>query len=179
MQVHISTPYRRDKNLGLAYNETMALIPDDDWSCFTDTDALFLTPDVGHILHEYASRNPDAALLTCFVNRASTLSTAQLLTGTVDERSDIKVHIPLAENQKKFLYQTTPINQDISGTLMLISKKSWKKFPFREDLKCLGVDTYYNRTLREHGQNVLRMDGLYIFHIYRIMNGIHDKRHLK
>ncbi len=58
MKVHIMTPYSLTKQLGVAYNEAMALIPDDDSGCLIDGDVNFLTPDYGHIINQYANENP-------------------------------------------------------------------------------------------------------------------------
>jgi GT2 family glycosyltransferase len=178
MKVHFIIPYALDKNLGRAYNETMAALPDDDWACLMDYDVQLLTHDAGMIIHEYATKSKPDQLLTCYTNRVSTLSKPQLLNGVVNENSDMRYHIGLAEQQRKYLYQTTPITRDISGMLMLINKKLWSEFLFTEDKKCLGVDTEYNRRIRAAGKTIMRMDGLYVWHAYRLINGIHDKTHL-
>lgn len=178
MKVHCIVPYDLEKNLGRAYNETMRDIPEDDWCCLCDQDILFLTTDSGHILHGYAERYPESGILTCLTNRVSTLSHMQLLNGVVSENSDIRQHIPIAQRQKQLLYTVLEIQKDISGFLMLISKKAWNKHKFSEDRKCLGVDTEYNRMIRAAGEKIYLMQGLYVFHIYRLMNGINDKRHL-
>lgn len=178
MQIHITAPYRLDKDLGRGYNEFMKLIPDDDFACFIDYDVMLLTPDAGAILHEYASRFPNA-LLTCYTNRVSPLAHQQLYFGTVNEESDIRWHLDRAEKQKEHLYNVTPIFKDISGFLMLLSKKTWLNHPFPELGKPLGVDTNYGRTVRANGVKILRMDGLYVFHTYRLLNGINNKEHLK
>lgn len=156
----------------------MQLIPDEDWVCLRDGDTIFLTPDYGNILHEYASLNPDAALLTCLVNRVSHLSTAQLFRGRISDNGDMRYHIHIAQQQKRYLYKTTVINQDISGFLMMISKKSWQEYKFNEDGKCLAVDTEYNRRLRAAGNQILLMNGLYVWHTYRLTTGIFNKSHL-
>lgn len=179
MQIRVTIPFALDKNLGRVYNEEMGLIGEDDWSCFHDHDTTFLVPDSINILYEYVKRYPDTGVFTCFTNRVSTLSAPQLLGGRVSDNSDITDHIKMAERQKKFLYQVTEINRDISGFLMLISKKVWRDFQFSEDLKCLGVDTEWNRRLREGGKKILRMDGLYMWHSYRLTTGIHYKAHLQ
>jgi GT2 family glycosyltransferase len=178
MKVHFVIPYALDKNLGKAYNETMAALPDGDWACLLDYDVQLLTPDAGRIIHEYATRARPDQLLTCYTNRVSTLSKPQLLNGVVNEDSDIRHHIGLAERQRQCLYQMTQIARDISGMLMLINKKLWAEFPFTEDNKCLGVDTEFNRRTRAAGKTIMRMDGLYVWHAYRLKNGIHDKTHL-
>jgi GT2 family glycosyltransferase len=178
MKVHFVIPYSLEKNLGQAYNETMAALPDGDWACLMDYDVQLLTPDAGRIVHEYATRAKPDQLLTCFTNRVSTLSQPQLLNGIVNENSDMRHHIGMAEQQRRFLYQTTSITRDISGMLMLMNKHLWSEFQFSEDKKCLGVDTEYNRRIRAVGKTIMRMDGLYVWHAYRLINGIHDKTHL-
>lgn len=178
MQIHITAPYRLDKDLGLAYNEFMKLLPDDDFACFIDYDVMLLTHDAGAILHGYAERFPDA-LLTCFTNRISPLAKPQLFNGIVNDDGDIKHHIAIAELQKSRLYIATEINQDISGFLMLLSKRTWLKHRFQERGKPLGVDTYYGRQIRAAGVKILRCDGLYVWHTYRLTNGINYKGHLK
>ena len=178
MNVHIISPYRTDKNLGKAYNEAMRLIPDDDWACIKDIDTCFLTPDAGNIMHEYILRFPEAALFTCFTNRVSQLSNMQLLTGMISEVSDMRIHARYAEQQKRKLYRATVIEGTISGMLMLISKKQWLEMPFIENDACLGVDTEYSRRLHANGKTILRMDGLYIFHFYRLLTGVNNKKHL-
>lgn len=179
MQVHILKPYRNDRNLGLAYNEAMAMLPADDWACLCDLDTCFLTPDAGSILHHYAVLNPDAGILTCFTNRISPLSKGQLLDSTISENTDMKHHAQIAEFQKKFLFETAEINRDISGFLMVVSKKTWQQIPFPETGKTLGIDTAFGRSIRSAGLKIQLMMGLYIWHSYRLLNGITDKKHLQ
>jgi GT2 family glycosyltransferase len=179
MKVWLSTPYDLEKNLGKAYNEFMQLLPDDDWACLMDYDVQLLTPDAVRIIHTYVDLCPNAGILTCRTNRASTLSFMQLHQGVVNENPDITWHITLAERYKaNQLYNISIIPRDISGFLMVISKKLWKEINFTEDKKCLGVDTEFNRRVRSAGHPIYLMDGLYCFHQYRIMNGIHNKKHL-
>lgn len=180
MNIHFITPYRPDKDLGRAYNEAMALIPDGDTACIRDIDTLFLTPEQPAIIEQYAKEYPDA-VLTCLVNRVSQLSRQQLLGETVSEDSDIRNHIKLAEKQQekhRITRSVHEINRDISGVLMVVPKSVWLKVPFPETGKCLGIDTEWNRLIRMAGIKILRMNSIYLFHIYRLANGVHDKRHL-
>ena len=177
MQVRVLIPYSLDKNLGKAYNESMRLIPDGDAACFIDYDVQFLTPDAIRIIHNYYSENPDS-LLTCLTNRVSQYSFKQLLGGKISEDADIRNHIALAESQKSKLYRTTRILRDISGMLMVVPKSLWLQHPIPENGQCLGVDTMYGRQLLAAGKKILRMDGLYVFHAYRLMNGVKNKNHL-
>lgn len=179
MQVHYITPYSNDKNLGASYNRAMSLLPDDDFACIRDIDTMFLTPDQPAMVQEYAKRNPDAGIMTCFTNRVSPLSKMQLFGGTISDNANVIDHIWIAEKFKAHLYNTTEIDMDISGFLMLVSKKTWQQIPFPETGKTLGIDTHFGRAIRAAGLKILRMDGLYIFHIYRLINGITDKTHLR
>jgi hypothetical protein len=181
MKVHIRIPYCINKNLGKAYNEAMADIPANDWACFIDYDAMLLTPDAGRIIHEYASLSTpvdNPPVFTCYTNRISVYSKEQLLAGQIMNSLNIKDHITIAEYQKNQLYKSTEIIGPASGFLMMISKKTWDETKFDESKKCLGVDSDFIQKIRDKKNKLLRMDGLYIFHNYRIMNGVNDKKHL-
>jgi hypothetical protein len=184
MKVHILKPYSIEKNLGKAYNEAMAMIPDGDWACLMDYDTMFLTPDCGQILYEHAfyhEKYADGmkALFTCYTNRIHPLSMYQLYKGQISEITDVTYHIYLAElirnenrNQTKLLPKAP-----ISGFLMMFQKSLWEEFKFNESGKCLGVDNDFSIRVQEK-YPVLRMDDLYVWHTYRLKNGIKDKTHL-
>jgi GT2 family glycosyltransferase len=170
-------PYALDKNLGRAYNEAMTLIGEEDWACLMDYDVQFLTPNAIRILYEYAALHPNA-LLTCYTNRIHPCNRDQLFKGHMNNISDLKHHIPIAEQLSACDRTVTPITQHLSGFLMLIGKKLWNEIKFTEDLQCLGVDTDYFDRLKMAGKKVYRMNSLYVFHTYRLMKGIKDKSHL-
>jgi len=179
MNVRIVKPYSITKNLGQAYNEAMSRIPDGDWACLMDYDCMFLTPDCGQILHTYANKFQDAGLLTCYTNRIHPSATNQLLEGVFNENLSIDYHIALAERQKRNLYCATELKKEVSGFLMMIKKETWNEVKFREGIGCLGVDNHYCWDLMAKGKSIYRMDGLYVWHSYRIKNGITDKTHLR
>lgn len=176
MNVFIRTPYSITKNLGEAYNYEMSLIPDGGAACFIDGDVQFLTPDYGNILHEYANRNKEAGVLTCYTNRIHR-SSPQLLNGVINEDPDIRNHIKIAEAQKKHLYEVEPISI-MSGFLMIIRKDHWKEFPFNEEIGLLGVDSEYRKMMQHFGKEILLMRGLYCWHSYRIGTSTDNKQHL-
>jgi len=177
MKVNIMIPYALDKNLGRAYNETMRMVDDGDWACLMDYDVQLLTPDAGKILHDYAIRFPHAGMLTCYTNRIHP-SSPQLVGKVISEDSDMRSHMLTAERMKEFLYRTTEVHSNVSGFLMLISKKVWRHVPFAQTGKCLGIDTDYWRRLKAANYQILRMDGLMVWHGYRLLQGHHDKSHL-
>jgi GT2 family glycosyltransferase len=179
MNVHILKPYSVEKNLGKAYNEAIKLIPDGDWACLMDYDTMFLTPDCGKILYDYAEMFPFVGMFTCLTNRIHPLSPDQLYNGELNEDTDVRTHIRIAEKVKSDLYDTTTLNKAVSGFLMMVKKTTWNDIQFSEDKKCLGVDNDFCFRLLDNGRSIVRMDGLYIFHTYRLQNGIGNKEHLK
>jgi GT2 family glycosyltransferase len=179
MKIHISIPFSIEKNLGRAYNEEMARVPDEDWACLIDHDVQFLTSDAINHLYKYVELFPDTGIFTCFTNRLHPLAANQLLLGRVDHDSSIINHLKQAEIQKKKLYEVTELNKHISGFLMLIKKETWSEvYGFNEDKLCLGVDNIFSDKILVSGKKILRMDGIYVFHQYRLLNGIKDKTHL-
>lgn len=176
-------PYRADKNLGKAYNQAFQSLPNESALCLRDYDTLWLTHDYNIHLDEYHKRYPDA-VLTCFTNRVGKLSIPQLHRGVVGSNTDIRWHllqaaaIQVKSGNLLGKYPVTEINQDISGMMLVVPRKVWLDHPFPQNKLCLGVDTYWGREIRAKGVKILRMDGLYIWHSYRLLNGVHDKRHL-
>lgn len=180
MKVWHFIPYSTEKNLGKAYNEYMNLIPDNDSACFTDGDSMQLLPNWGHVIQTYAEQNPNA-VLTCWVSRLHELAkgqNAQLVSG------DVKEALKAAQYyQKEFGYNTTPIRGSVSGTLMLIPERIWKAHPFGEknvyrpnEPNLLGCDNEWTNRIRAAGVPILRMDGLIVYHQYRLLQG--TKTHL-
>lgn len=176
--VHIVKPYSITKNLGEAYNKTMQMIPDGDWACICDYDTMFLTPDCGEILNTYAEMFPDYGLLTCLTNRIHPLAFKQIYGGQVSEDDSIRNHQRIAQQAKDNLYQVSDITHEVSGFLMLISKKTWNKVKFKETGRCLGVDNTFCWNLLENKEKIGVMLGLYVWHSYRL-HDIKDKSHLK
>lgn len=179
MKIHIRIPFAEDKNLGKACNEAFEDVEERDWVCLIDHDVLFLTPDAINLMYEYVRSYPDAGIFTCYASRIHPLSTDQLLNGRLSENFNIEFHTQLAYNQKRFGITVTEINHVISGFLMLISRRTWNKIRFPEHGKCLGVDNLYSQAVLNEGKKIYRMDSLYVWHSYRLTNGITNKDHLK
>lgn len=171
-------PFSLEKNLGKAYNQEMSIIPDGDSACFVDGDTLFLTPDFGEIINEYARIYPDA-VLTCRTNRIHEKATEQLDKSIPS--TDIKDHLKV----KQGVTTATPIQGSVSGFLLVVPKSVWNKHKFTEENiyrpgtpNLLGVDNEFTNRIRAAGIPVLRMDGVYIWHTYRLKTGVEDKTHL-
>ena len=192
------SPYSTDKNLGKAYNDAFRNTSDEvTHICFRDGDTCWLTPDYGVHLAEYVRLYPDA-VLTCWTNRinerAEQQSKMQVHDGTrvrdnqhiVRIATDMTTHLIAAQMQLKDLYNVTPLHGFVSGFCMVIPRSVWNNNKFAEQqvysdrgpTNMLGVDNDFTNRIRAAGVPVLRMDGLYMFHIYRMLQGDHDKSHL-
>lgn len=184
MNLHVTTPFRIDRNLGKAYNDTFRLIGDDDWLCITDYDVLFLLPDTINNLYGYIERYPEADMFVSWANRTFH-SNQQLYGGPVatsfhiPHDDVISNQIKIAREAQRDLYKVTRIQRTISGFLMVIPKRTWNEIKFVEDLKCLGVDSVFSQRMVDAGKTIYRMDGVYVWHTYRLENGVKYKSHLE
>lgn len=177
--VHCITPYREDKNLGLAYNNAMQQIPDADWACITDWDVNFLLPETIAHLNEYSRLFPDTGMFTCYASRTHHINAGiQMFGNTASEDRDYLHHIEIAKTQTGQLYTVTEINRFISGFLMMISKETWNKYKFVDNMKCLDVDNIYSNKILQADLPIRRMNGVYVWHTYRLGKDIKDVKHL-
>lgn len=174
--IHHMTPFRSDKDLGRAYNEAFKLIGDDDWICLRDIDTLFLTHDAPNIIEEYVKMFPEAGILTCLTNRIGTKEQRTL--GFCDPEPNLVKHLNTAEKFAKGKRTFFKTDNPISGFLMVISKRTWMQYKFQEGGKCLGIDTEYSRTILNEGLDIVIMEDVYVWHTYRLLQGISNKKHL-
>lgn len=177
-QIHFPTPFALDKNLGRAYNNEFKHVAPEDYVCLRDYDTLFLLPDTIPHLYGYVQKYPEIDIFTCYANRNHVSLPNQLLDGYTSTNVDIKTHIELAQRQTHYLYDVTEIKGNIAGFFMLISKRLWTHVKFPETMKCFGVDFAYSALLRQHKVPVYRMDGIYLWHTYRLQYGVDNKKHL-
>lgn len=168
------TPYSMDKDLGSQYNKIMSMAQ--ETVCFTDGDTMFLTPDFGHIIQYYHNLYPEA-VLTCKTNRIHPLS--KQLDGSIDNLCDIRMLISRAEARKhvKTVTEIMP-GEAMSGLLMVVPFSVWQKVKFVENKGLLGIDSQFRKDLHAAGIKIFIMDGVFIFHQYRLINGIQYKKHL-
>lgn len=175
--IHIKTPFALDKNLGKVYNLAFEGIAEEDWVCLIDQDVMFLTPNSVRIMYDYIQEYPDAGLFTCLTNRIHPLAIDQLYFDKPSDNTDVKFWKHLAEVQESTKSGVTAINHEISGFLMLISKKVWSEIKFWESGKCLAVDNDFSLKVLAKGKKIYRMDRIIVWHSYRL-NEITNKKHL-
>ena len=179
-----NTPYRTDFNLIESYNSFMELLPDNGWAVFRDGDTLFLDSHYGQIIENAIKDNPDTDCFTCFTNRiACPKQTFMIYNG-----DDIVKHRQIAKMlREKFGSNCEDFSKPVipnimSGMVMILSKKAWKKIggfkkwkPDYNDM--LGVDNKLHLDLKKHNFKIKLIKGLYIYHWYRGGEG-KDTSHL-
>lgn len=178
MTVYIRTPYSLTKNIGEQYNKEFASCPDEDALCFIDGDMMFLTPDFGHILNDYANLYPND-VLTCWTNRTHSLSKEQQhQCTTYDVKECIEAAMRIKDDRT-----VTEVTGIMSMLLQVIPKSVWLKHPFIEynqyrpdETNMLGVDSEWSNRIRKNGVRVLRMNGFLMYHQYRLLTN--SKEHL-
>jgi len=177
MNIYYFTPYSLEKNLGAAYNHYMELLPsDEDWACFTDGDAMFLTPDWGHLIQNAVESHPETGMFTCYTNRVG--NKQQLYRGIFNENRDLLAHRNVAkvchETGKN---RTKELTRPISGIMMIIQKKTWRQFLFKDGL--LTVDNDISARLLQAGLKIRLIESIYMVHYYRMAEGKKYKKHLE
>ncbi len=173
------TPYSFSKDLGKAYNDYVKLVPSpDDWICMVDADCLFLQPDFGHHIQEIIDLHVDVGLFTCYTNRVG--NTIQCYNNTISEEPNILAHRKIAiKLAKEKRHKIKEIQAPISGHLMLFKKSTWESIGgFPEERGILSVDNTFSNRMKRHNYKIMLMEGVYLFHFYRMDRSIYDKSHL-
>lgn len=178
MRVFHIIPWNTKKNIGVAYNESMELLKDNDWACFLDGDAVHTTSFFGKYIEEVIIKNPSYSLFTCYTNRIG--CPYQIAPGVNAKSNDQEYHRKIGgslweKNNTKVIDITN--DQLLSGVLILLKKESWKKVGgFKED-KMLGVDNDIHKKIKDSKMKVGLMTGIYVQHWYR--GGTKNTDHLK
>jgi GT2 family glycosyltransferase len=153
-------PFRQDKNLGRAYNECMALLPDDAWAIFQDHDAMPTTPHWFRQFREAIEFLPDAGAFVACTNRI-----ASPWQRVGDENSnDIAAHRAFgAERVKLRTLLDISGTKGFGGVLFTVSKAAWKEVGgFADGMYCCDHSLFFRLVAR--GRRVFMLDGLYVYH---------------
>jgi GT2 family glycosyltransferase len=171
-------PYSITKNLGAAYNQYCEMVPDNDWICLMDGDCMFLRADFGHLIEKYIAKWPHTKLFIPVVNRVGKGS--QCHRGKRSADPNIINHKTIADRVGNLLEV-----KDMNGTkapsmpCFIFSKKTYNQIGgFDETGNILGVDLRFSRKACELGK-CYRMNGLYMFHYYRLKEGYKSLKHIK
>lgn len=170
----IQIPFSLVKDLGKAYNEAMAKVTD-DYCILMDYDAMILTPNTLPLVDKYVKAYPDAALLTGWASRSNPASAQHY---PYMNRGNVIEAMRIAEKLERRPMKVREIKKNLTGFFMVVKRSTWEKYKFKEGIGCLGVDTDYWKQLIAGGEKILLMETVFVWHSYRIKNGISCKKHL-
>jgi hypothetical protein len=170
--IHTYIPYAprsSDKNIGAVYNTFMTMIPEGDWACFLDHDAMFTTlgwyKQLEAIIESPSFLHYNVGLLTACTNRIGNLE--QLIPGVDPQNHDIYYHREIGRRRE--LDHGPSLRECdylMSGVVIFISKEVWMKTEGFMD-GFLGVDNNIDQQIRGLGYKTYIMDGVYCYHWYR------------
>lgn len=177
------TPYRTDKNIGKAYNERIAVLPDDAWVIIRDGDCMYLTSDYGTIIEDIIAKyGNEYSLIGAMTNR---LGVKELCyNGEFSKDTDVFNHY-LTANALKRKEGIKEVDL-CAGFFMMFKKETWTKVGgFSESMDDAPyTDKRFCAKIKAIGGKIGIAQNLYLFHAYRIWEKSHEKawrstQHLK
>jgi hypothetical protein len=174
-QLFTMMPFADDLNLGRAYNEAMALLPEDAWCALIDHDAMFTTKRWFSQLQEAIAARPDAGVFTCVTNRIAA-SWQRVGPWAINEDNDPAAH-QMAEHYRigeerlkvRTLLDVTD-TKGFGGVLMCLSKATWRAVGgFPDGLLCVDHGMHFG--CQRIGKRVWLMENLYLYHRRRAFGG--------
>ena len=168
LRIFYNMPWSSEKNIGKAYNDFAALVPDDAWICFMDGDTMPSTPFYGQQIEDIIHDHPEVGAFTCVTNRIG----CPWQLAPVDWQSDdMRYHRNMGEELKaQFgtdIEDVTGKKHLMSGHFLCIKKSVWKAMGGAPESGMLGVDNDIHRAIRRTGHRLYLAKGLYLYHWYR------------
>lgn len=131
---------------------------------------MFLTPDYGHLIAQVIRDNPGAGLITCFTNRVGP-TRQRTPAGLMEEPNLLKLHGLALDHLGKFGASVSVIQPPVSGMFLIFRKHTWEAVGGFKGEGMRGVDWRFSRDIADTGLPILRMDGLFVAHFYRLDAG--------
>lgn len=163
--IHYINPGRADKNIGKAYNQICALIPENDWICIQDQDSLFwpelCLKQIETIIQNYGN---EYSLFGAVTNRLN--SQSQRPFPTDFENLDILYHKKRAEELAVENWgKVEDHGEPVAGLFMLFPKRLWNEVKFIE--KSIYCDSLFGKEVLKKKKKIGLMTGVYVYHFYR------------
>ena len=154
-------PFREDKNLGRAYNDAMALLPDGAWAVMQDHDAMPTTPHWFRQFREAIEFLPDAGAIVAMTNR---------IASPWQRCGDPKINDIAWHRRFGAERASTRTLLDVTGTkgwggvLFAVSRAAWASVGgFVEGgLGCTDHSLHFR--LQKIGRKVWMHEGIYAYH---------------
>lgn len=163
VRLYAMMPFSLDRNLGAAYNDAMALIPEDGWACFLDHDMMLTTRDWYRQLVEAIEFKPEAGLFTAVTNRIG--AKWQRADEASRGNHDIRYHRDIGNKrlvEKRSLLDVTD-TKGFGGVLMCLSKQAWRDAGgFADGLLCVDHSIHFG--LQRAGRRIYLLESLYVYH---------------
>lgn len=180
--IYSTIPWDSSKNIGKYYNKFMSILPsNDDFACFTDSDASFTTNYYGKDLETYINKYPECG---CFVAMANRIGCKwQQQPGVEWLNNDMKFHRAMGESialNSNYIIEdvsNVPRGEVLGGFLILIKKSVWKKVGGFKETGMLGIDNDLHWKCMDNNEKVYLMKGVYLYHWYR-GGDMTNKQHL-
>lgn len=178
MRVHYISPFSIEKNIGKAINHTVKDLHycQNDWIVHCDHDTLWLLPD-SKVQVERILSETDYDVLGCMTNRLR--SREQLYYGHFNDDDRIREHIRIATECREKFGEDIKTAGIIAACMMAFKVSVWEQVGgFQEGI--LNFDAVFCHSARSLGFKVGIMQGVYIFHSYRIWSNkpIMETKHL-
>lgn len=176
--IHYISPFRCDKNIGLAINHAIEQLHGAafDWVVHLDQDAMFLRPDSKAQL-EHILNNTDYDLLGPLTNR---LFQRYQLVPKMFDVYDIREHVKVADlHHTEYYGKVTRTPNILAAFCLCFRVQTWGKLGrFTEN--SLQFDSSFSTAAHKAKLKVGIMPGIYVFHGYRLhsSNPKEDIRHL-
>jgi len=162
-------PYASDLNLGRAYNEAMALLPDGAWGILLDHDMMLTTRSWFRQFEEAIAFLPDAGAFVAVTNRIDAVW--QRAQEANRDNHDIGYHtaIGLERVKRRSLLDITG-TKGFGGVCFALSKAAWSDAGgFADGLLCVDHSIHFG--LQRAGRRVYLHEGLYVYHRRRAFVG--------
>lgn len=162
-------PYASDRNLGRAYNDCMALLPESAWSIFMDHDAMATTRDWFRQFEEAIAVMPEAGAIVAVTNRIDAVW--QRAQETDPNNHDIGYHTRIGlERMKTRSLLDISDTKGFGGVCFALSKSAWRSAGgFADGLLCVDHSIHFG--LQRARRRVYLHEGIYVYHRRRAFVG--------
>lgn len=181
MQIFKFQPFSTTKELGKEYNAHCTLVPDpEDWILILDHDAQIMVPEAYQVIENAITKYPGTAIFSALTNRVG--YPQQCYVGQISDNDSYLHHRAIAAHMaEKFKDGTCQEAFTVAGFLLLFKKSFWLKNPFQENIispEGLYFDKAFCMYAKNNGMKIRIINGVYVFHAYRIHKDRYDKSHL-
>ena len=167
-------PFDNLGNLGAAYNECQEGLADEDWICIMDQDVCVLDSRVKKWIARTIQANPNVQVFVPVTNRLSAYD--QRVNNAFSVVNIVWHKSVTVKRHNTFKYRVRKPTQTPAGMMVIMQAHLLREFPFRNGL--MYIDTDWFQRIEKAGVSVGIMEGVYVFHYYRLTEGKSSLDHL-